>query len=779
MTVSSAACRYLVAVGLLSLGARSLFVTTQFLSAFAMGFVIAFTAIVSLSDTNEWVAIAAGSGAGFLVALIVGFVTFCGPYILILVTSGLIGAYLLLFDAFNGINVFPADNQLARQEFIVAFMIIFELICCSTSKTTELENHRFKYVIFSSITGGWLAADGISRLIDSAAVLSDVAFQSIQQGGKAAVTGMDGASQTLMFVIWGAVVLIGGLNQLSMRWGLMCYNRVGAHAQLGPVEEQLPELPTVALLFCTECGEAMPSDDANPDVSISQAQMPSVAMNSKTQAPDRWQQVPHRTYLSTTSFVDPKHAKEGGVSMKDNGRSIRFMDSGVQGPDGKMSQYNDSIAGVRNYYEPSFRSFAMSTYSIANRAAEPVETPNIRKYKMSGSGMFHVFYFGTAATGIVWLYYLTTMYPQQYFCDHARPTLPCNALPTSEVAGCFTAFAGTNAVFRRQAFDSIGGIQYGTQTEDAYTGNVLHTSGWDSVYFRKDFEGDAKDRIRLCEGAVPETVAAAMGQKKRWAKGAVQILLMKNESEVDPDWRPPRVPAPDPKPSLTFPRKMFFYDSVLYPFGSIPALCYVSIAVYYLCTGDAPIYARGTKFLYSFLPVTFCRWVLNLLANRAVDNNDVWRAQQTWFSFSFITMMAIIEAIQARMTGKDKSWANTGAGQKTSWTEIPNVLFFFTLLFSQLVALIRFFEYENATNPWNYVSSMFFGFFVMSQFYPMVKMSITEYCGWDHTAATFTANVFGSLLVVYIVVFVQLWQVYYAGNLQVAQGTDGGGSTAT
>ena len=47
------------------------------------------------------------------------------------------------------------------------------------------------------------------------------------------------------------------------------------------------------------------------------------------------------------------------------------------------------------------------------------------------------------------------------------------------------------------------------------------------------------------------------------------------------------------------------------------------------------------------------------------------------------------EAIQARVTGKDKSRANTGAEQKTSWTEIPNVLFFFTLLFSQLVALIR------------------------------------------------------------------------------------------
>ena len=47
------------------------------------------------------------------------------------------------------------------------------------------------------------------------------------------------------------------------------------------------------------------------------------------------------------------------------------------------------------------------------------------------------------------------------------------------------------------------------------------------------------------------------------------------------------------------------------------------------------------------------------------------------------------EAIQARVTGKDNSRESTGADHKTSWTEMPNVLFFFTLLYSQLVALIR------------------------------------------------------------------------------------------
>jgi len=47
-------------------------------------------------------------------------------------------------------------------------------------------------------------------------------------------------------------------------------------------------------------------------------------------------------------------------------------------------------------------------------------------------------------------------------------------------------FAGTNAIFRRAALDSIGGIRYGTLTEDAFTGRCLnqkvrsyfHGRGW-------------------------------------------------------------------------------------------------------------------------------------------------------------------------------------------------------------------------------------------------------------------------------------------------------------
>ncbi|CAI5713097.1 unnamed protein product [Hyaloperonospora brassicae] len=108
----------------------------------------------------------------------------------------------------------------------------------------------------------------------------------------------------------------------------------------------------------------MPSQDANPNVRMLQAQTLSVTTKDKSQALERRRQVAYRTYLSTTAFVDPKHAKDGGVSMRDIDRSILWMDSGVQGPDGKMVQYYDSIAGVRTYHEPSCQSVATSTYLI-------------------------------------------------------------------------------------------------------------------------------------------------------------------------------------------------------------------------------------------------------------------------------------------------------------------------------------------------------------------------------------------------------------------------------
>lgn len=54
----------------------------------------------------------------------------------------------------------------------------------------------------------------------------------------------------------------------------------------------------------------------------------------------------------------------------------------------------------------------------------------------------------------------------------------------------------TNALIRRSALDSVGGMQYGSFTEGQLTGLRMHNKGWDSAYFRKV-------QICSCFGFVP------------------------------------------------------------------------------------------------------------------------------------------------------------------------------------------------------------------------------------------------------------------------------------
>ena len=70
---------------------------------------------------------------------------------------------------------------------------------------------------------------------------------------------------------------------------------------------------------------------------------------------------------------------------------------------------------------------------------------------------------------------------------------------------------------------SEGGLQYGTVSEDYWTGHHAHWRGWDSAYLRKDFAGVESERFRLAEGTVPGTVAASLAQRKRWHRGGVEV----------------------------------------------------------------------------------------------------------------------------------------------------------------------------------------------------------------------------------------------------------------
>ncbi|CAI5741562.1 unnamed protein product [Hyaloperonospora brassicae] len=253
-----------------------------------------------------------GGGAGFLCVLFAGFLTIhCGPYTHIVVTGSLfITAYLPPIDADNDLHVVPTGTHRARQKFAVAVVLLFALVRCSISKSLALETHRMRCVVLSALPGGWLASDGVAQFIGPIAVRSTRPFSrssaaALLRSGVWTRTRrrsrMSCGLPTSLVLAASASSRCAGASRAttawvpthsSDHWKSNCQRCRPARRCRRPrsacdsCSRAVSTVPS-GTAFCTECGKAMPSEDASPYVSI--LQKSSVTMNSKSQAPERWQ----------------------------------------------------------------------------------------------------------------------------------------------------------------------------------------------------------------------------------------------------------------------------------------------------------------------------------------------------------------------------------------------------------------------------------------------------------------------------------------------------------
>lgn len=79
-------------------------------------------------------------------------------------------------------------------------------------------------------------------------------------------------------------------------------------------------------------------------------------------------------------------------------------------------------------------------------------------------------------------------------------------------------FCGSAAVLRRSALEQVGGFSGVSITEDCETALDLHARGWNSLYVDRP----------MVSGLQPETLVSFIGQRSRWCRGMIQILLLKN-----------------------------------------------------------------------------------------------------------------------------------------------------------------------------------------------------------------------------------------------------------
>ncbi len=134
---------------------------------------------------------------------------------------------------------------------------------------------------------------------------------------------------------------------------------------------------------------------------------------------------------------------------------------------------------------------------------------------------------------------------------------------------------GTNVLFRREAFESVGGFPTNSLTEDYELSIHLHEKGWESAYLPDV----------LSRGFGPEDTAAYVSQQQRWARGCLSGL--------------PRAM----RAKLPLKLKVQYLLSGLYFLSGWTVLIYMSFPVVRLLGGGQPLGGiDAPEFLLHFAP---------------------------------------------------------------------------------------------------------------------------------------------------------------------------------
>jgi len=227
-------------------------------------------------------------------------------------------------------------------------------------------------------------------------------------------------------------------------------------------------------------------------------------------------------------------------------------------------------------------------------------------------------------------------------------------------------FCGSAAVLRRTALEEAGGFSGVSITEDCETALDLHARGWSSRFVDKP----------MIAGLQPETLAQFIGQRSRWCRGMVQILLMKN---------------PLFKRGLSLAQRIAYLSSSLFWLFPLTRLAFVVAPLLYVFFG-VKLYVAN---LQEFLAYTVVYMIVNVL----MQNHLYGRVRWPWISelYEYVQMPYLARAIASVVMNPRKPTFNvTAKGVVTEEARLselsaPYFVIFSVLLIASVVAFQRFF----------------------------------------------------------------------------------------
>lgn len=133
-------------------------------------------------------------------------------------------------------------------------------------------------------------------------------------------------------------------------------------------------------------------------------------------------------------------------------------------------------------------------------------------------------------------------------------------------------FCGSAALLRRAALEQVGGFHGSSITEDAESALELHARGWNSLYVDKP----------MIAGLQPETFESFIGQRSRWCRGMVQILLLKNPLFLR---------------GLTLAQRLCYLSSSMFWLFPISRMIFIFAPMLFIFFGMKIYIANGQEFL--------------------------------------------------------------------------------------------------------------------------------------------------------------------------------------
>jgi cellulose synthase (UDP-forming) len=230
-------------------------------------------------------------------------------------------------------------------------------------------------------------------------------------------------------------------------------------------------------------------------------------------------------------------------------------------------------------------------------------------------------------------------------------------------------FCGSAAVLRREALEEVGGFSGITITEDCETALELHSRGWNSVYVDKP----------LISGLQPETFASFIGQRSRWCRGMIQILLLKN---------------PLLKAGLSFPQRICYLSSALFWFFPFMRAIFFFAPLLFIIFNMKIFIASSEDFV--------AHTVTYLIVGEMIRNYLYGSVRWPWISelYEYVQSVYLVRAIISVILQPRRPTFNvTAKGQVTKGDHLSELALPYFAIFALLGVTLFVAAYRYTTEP--------------------------------------------------------------------------------